>query len=188
MMNSSPLSLKNTVVNLMFVGITAISFTVVGCAGVGSTAHQVGVATGNATPDIITESKNGDWLQLHALKGSYVLVEFWESGNSEARKNHFEMDRLYKKYKNAEFKDGKNFCVYSVSLDTDKQKWLDALAADNVSWPCQTIDSKSWNAKSAIDFEVNFLPKYYLVNGDGQIVNRNILIDDLEDIIKAELN
>ncbi|MBK9504080.1 MAG: hypothetical protein IPO03_01605 [Bacteroidetes bacterium] len=46
-----------------------------------------------------------------------------------------------------------------MSLDTDKQKWLDALAADNVSWPCQTIDTKSWNAKSAIDFEVNFLPK-----------------------------
>ena len=45
-MNSSLLSLKNNVANVLFVGVTAISITVTGCAGGGSTAHQVGVATG----------------------------------------------------------------------------------------------------------------------------------------------
>lgn len=174
----------------LIAGICIIASVIIfsGCAGTSSSAKTIGIAPGNAIPNIITVDTSGNWLELHALKGCYVLVEFWESGNMDARKNHFEINRLYKKYHNADFKDGKKFCVYSVSLDTDKQKWLAALEQDNISWPHQTIDTKAWNAQAAKDFGVHFLPKYYLVNGDGVIINRNIIIDNLETIIQSELN
>ncbi len=181
---SSPQFLKNGLLVCALI-IGAASFS--GCSGTAN-SKTVGITTGNSGPNIITSDKNGEWLQLSALKGSYVLVEFWESGNSAARMNHFEMDRLYRKYKNADFKDGKNFCVYSVSLDTDKAKWEAAITQDNVTWPCQTIDTKGWNAKSALDYGVNYLPKYYLLDGNGVVIKRNILIEDLESIIKEELN
>jgi hypothetical protein len=186
---SSFLSLKKQKsIQLLLAGFVVLSLIAYGCSGTAASSKVVGVAAGNSSPDILTNDKNGKTLQLSALKGSYVLVEFWESGNMDARRNHYEINRLYQKYQDAQFKDGKNFCIYSVSLDTNKDKWLEAMAQDNVSWPCQTIDTKGWNAKSAIDFGVSFLPKYYLINGDGVIIKRNILIQDLESIIKAELS
>lgn len=186
---SSLLSLKKQKsTSFLLAAFVVISVIAYGCSGTAASSKVVGVAAGNTSPEIATNDKNGKTLQLSALKGSYVLVEFWESGNNEARRNHFEINRVYQKYKDAQFKDGKNFCIYSVSLDTNKDQWLEAMAQDNVSWPCQTIDTKGWNAKSALDFGVSFLPKYYLINGEGVIIKRNILIKDLESIIQAELS
>lgn len=155
-----------------------------GCSSTGSVAAVSGLATGSISPDIITKGINSNNLQLSKLKGSYVLVEFWESGNYDARRNHLEMERIYKEFKDKEFKNGQNFCVYSVSLDTDEQKWKAAVALDNITWPCQTIDTNSWNAQAALDYSINYLPKYYLLDGDGVIVKKNILIHDLENILE----
>ncbi len=88
-----------------------------------STAHKTtGTSTGNISPDIISQSHEGKEISLSELKGSYFLIEFWESGNSAARSNHFEMQRLYQKYKSAEFEKGNGFCIYSLSFDTDRSK------------------------------------------------------------------
>ncbi len=162
------------------------SFT--GCSGSEATTLVSGLATGTTSPEIITQDVNNQWVHLSALKGSYVLVEFWESGNADARRNHYEMERLYKRFQHEEFKNGKNYCIYSVSLDTDKDKWLAAVAADNVSWTCQTIDTKAWNAQAALDFGINYLPKYYLLDGDGVVVKKNILIGELETILQDNLH
>jgi len=167
--------------------ITSIT-TFTGCSGSEATTLTSGLATGTSSPEIITQDANNRWLQLSALKGTYVLVEFWESGNADARRNHIEMERLYKKYQHEDFKNGKNYSVYSVSLDTDKNKWLAAVTADNVSWNCQTIDTKSWNAQAALDFGINYLPKYYLLDGDGVVIKKNILIGELESILNEHLH
>jgi hypothetical protein len=164
------------------------SIVLIGCSGTPSASGVSAMAMGSASPEINTPNANNQMLKLSALKGSYVLIEFWESNNLESRTNHFEMERLYNKYKDENFKNGKKYCVYSVSLDTDKDKWMAAIAADNITWDCQTIDTKGWNATAALDFGINYLPKYYLIDGDGVVVKKNILIKDLEQILDSNLN
>lgn len=164
------------------------SFVIIGCSGTPSISAFSGIAMGSASPEISTPNANNQMLKLSALKGSYVLVEFWESNNLESRTNHFEMERLYNRYKDENFKNGKKYCVYSVSLDTDKDKWLAAIAADNISWDCQTIDTRGWNAEAALDFGINYFPKYFLIDGDGVVIKKNILISDLEQILESNLN
>jgi len=147
-----------------------------------------GIDTGNVSPEINAKNYDNQDLSLSALKGSYVLIEFWESGNTAARNNHFEMERLYQKYWNSAFERGEGFCIYSLSLDTDKTKWANAINQDNISWPCQVLDTKSWNAEAALNYNVGFLPQYILIDGNGIIVKKNILIKDLEDILRENLD
>ena len=151
------------------------------------TNKVTGTATGNISPEIVALGTEGMSIALSELKGSYVLIEFWESGNSAARSNHFEMQRLYQKYRGSEFENGNGFCIYSLSPDTDKSKWADAIKQDNITWPCQALDTKAWNAPAAIKYNVGFLPQYFLIDGNGVIVKKNILIKDLENIIKENL-
>jgi len=122
-------------------------------------------------------------LTLRSLRGKYVLIEFWESGNSQSRKNHFELGRMYQKYRDGNFEDGNGFTIYSISIDSDKTKWLSAIREDIMVWPMQVIDTNSWNSKPLLDYTVASLPKYYLLNGEGIILQHNIIISDLEKIL-----
>ncbi len=170
-------------ISICFAIVSILSFT--SCS---ITNRVIGTATGDVSPEIIAKSSDGTDISLSGLKGSYVLIEFWESGNSAARANHFEMQRLYQKYKSAEFEKGNGFCIYSLSLDTDKSKWANAIAQDKITWPCQALDTRSWNASAAINYQVGFLPQYFLIDGNGVIVKKNILIKDLDSIIKENLD
>lgn len=187
-MQSTPRKPFNTHANIFKFSFCLAIVTILAFTSCSVTNRVTGTATGDISPEIIAKSSEGTDITLSGLKGSYVLIEFWESGNSAARANHFEMQRLYQKYKSAEFAKGNGFCIYSLSLDTDKSKWANAIAQDKITWPCQALDTKSWNASAALNYEVGFLPQYFLIDGHGVIVKKNILIKDLEGIIKENLD
>ncbi|MEZ5014452.1 MAG: TlpA disulfide reductase family protein [Chitinophagales bacterium] len=147
----------------------------------------IGTANGNKAPEIQAPDMQGKMLTLSALKGSYVLVEFWDSGNTTARENHMEMQRMYKKYKDAAFKEGDGFCIFSVSLDKDKNQWIEAIQNDQITWPCQVNDFKAWFTPSALAYDISFVPQYYLVDGNGNIIRKNIMINQLASILEDEL-
>lgn len=147
----------------------------------------IGTRTGDIAPEITAVDPGGNNLTLSSQRGKYVLVEFWEAGNSQSRKNHFEMGRMYQKYKDGNFEDASGFTIFSISIDSDKTKWLSAIREDLMVWPMQVIDTNSWNAKPLFDYAVASLPKYYLLNGDGIILQHNIIISDLESILKSHL-
>ena len=147
----------------------------------------IGTRAGDIAPEISAVDPGGNALLLSSQRGKYVLVEFWESGNSQARKNHFEMGRMYQKYRDGKFEGATGFTIYSVSIDSDKSKWLSAIREDIMVWPMQVIDTNSWNSKPLLDYAVASLPKYYLLNGEGVILQHNIIISDLENILKTYL-
>lgn len=163
-----------------------VPFAFSGCSGAQETA-QSGISTGSKAPEIIGEISDGKKISLGQHKGALVLVEFWDSGNSEARKNHFEMQRLYNKFKDADFKEGRHFCIFSVSLDTDQSKWAAAVSEDAVTWPCQINDPKGWNAESATTYGVNYTPRYILVGSDGTILDKHVQIRELEQMLQDQL-
>jgi hypothetical protein len=183
--NSSSHFTTRTVI-IFFISLIGICALASGCSTSATTA-TVGVATGNQSPDIFSENIKGEMISLSGHKGSYVLVEFWDSQNSDARKNHYEMQRIYNKYKDATFDNGKKFCIYSVSLDTDREKWEAAVAEDNMQWPCNTIDQRSWNSPAVLAYSISYLPKYYLIDGNGVVIRRNIMIKDLDAILGENL-
>ncbi len=163
-----------------FIAVAAICLTINSC----STSQKiVGNKTGDLAPDISATNTNGEVMKLSSLRGKVVLLEFWDSQNAQSRANHDEIERLYEKYRKTNFQNGNGLDIYSFSIDGNRDKWISAIEQDKTTWPCHVCDFKSWNSKAAIDYQLGSTPKYYLIDGNGIIIKRNILIPELESIL-----
>ncbi len=168
--------------------LAAITLGESGCSISSETGPAMPLDLGHKAPEILTETASGNKMSLSQHKGSIVLVAFWDSGNMTARKAHPELQHIYNTYKDADFQDAKGFCVFSVALDTNRDAWLKAVEEDGITWPCQTIDTDGWNAVSAKTYEVHYTPKYFLVDGEGNIVDRHVDINSLDQLLASKLS
>jgi peroxiredoxin len=90
--------------------------------------------------------------------------------------------KTYEKYKN------KGFTIYSVSLDTDKAKWQQAIKADNLSWPNHVSDLKGWQSEAAAKYNVNSIPATFLLDKNGNIIDQNLRGAQLEQKLQELLD
>ena len=79
------------------------------------------------------------------------------------------------------------FTVYSVSLDTDKKKWIDAVQKDGLTWKNHVALFDSNNNKAASDYRITGIPMSFLVNREGIIVAENLRGAKLEQMVKETL-
>lgn len=71
----------------------------------------------------------------------------------------------------AQFKS-KGFEIYQVSIDTDRQAWLDAIEEDNLKWT-QVGDMEG--SVNAVNFyNIQSIPSNYLLNRKGEIIGKNL--------------
>jgi thiol-disulfide isomerase/thioredoxin len=114
-------------------------------------------------------------LKLADLKGKYVLIDFWASWCGPCRRENPNVVSTYEKYK----ADG--FTVLSVSLDSDKDKWLGAIQADKLSWPNHVSDLGGWNSKVPKLYNVSSIPFTVLIDKEGNIIQTNLRGPALEE-------
>lgn len=147
----------------------------------GSFISKAQLQLGNTVPDITLPDMQGDSLQLSALKGKVVLIDFWASWCAPCRAANPYIEKLYKKYKD----DG--FEVFAVSLDVKHESWLKAVKKDKITYT-QVIDLTGWNSKVAESFYVDALPTNFLLDRDGKIVAINIegkeMFDKVKELVK----
>ena len=93
--------------------------------------------------------------------------------------------RAWKKYKDAKFKNGKGFTVYSVSLDQNKDHWMKAIAKDSLVWPNHVSDLGGWQSRPAAIYGVNSIPANFLIDGSGVIIARQLRGPALESTLEA---
>lgn len=134
--------------------------------------------SGAELKDIVMKDQNGAELKLSSLKGQYVLVDFWASWCGPCRKENPNVVKLYEKYKE------KGFTVYSVSLDNNKDKWLEAVKKDNLTWPNHVSELKGWQTSILGDFGVNAIPFTVLIDKEGKVVQANLRGPSLEAKLK----
>jgi thiol-disulfide isomerase/thioredoxin len=133
------------------------------------------LAEGKIAPDFeefLTDGKKQ--MKLSDLKGKVVLIDFWASWCGPCRKENPNVVKTYEKYKN----DG--FTIMSVSLDTDRAKWLAAIQQDKLSWPNHVSDLKGWSAKVGRLYEVGSVPFTVLIDKEGRIIKVNLRGEALE--------
>jgi hypothetical protein len=88
----------------------------------------------------------------------------------------------YNRYKN------KGFTVFSVSLDKDRQKWIDAIKQDGLIWDYHVSDLKFWSSAPAAIYGVHSIPQQYLIDKNGNIAVMPQPGASIEDQIEKMLN
>jgi peroxiredoxin len=128
---------------------------------------------GGMAPDINLPDTSGKLFSLKSLLGKYVLVDFWASWCGPCRGENPNVVKAYNQYKD------KNFTVLGVSLDSDKQAWIDAIKADNLTWN-HISDLQSWNSSVVNLYGFNAIPYNVLLDPQGKIIAIGLRGDDLE--------
>ena len=112
----------------------------------------------------------GKNISIASLKGKVVLIDFWASWCGPCRRAVPSLKNVYASYK------AKGFEIYSVSLDTDKDSWLEAVKEDGTQW-LHVIDE---SGAAAGKWDVNFIPNTFLLDKKGKIIAINPTEDELK--------
>ena len=107
-------------------------------------------------------------MKLSDLKGQIVLLDFWASWCGPCRSEMPNVVRAYDKY------NDKGFTVFSVSLDSDKGRWLNAVQQDGMTWNYHVSELKKWDSEAAREYFVRGIPATFLIDENGIIVGKNL--------------
>ncbi len=138
------------------------------------------LAPGSEAPEIELADPNGKVIPLSSLRGKVVLIDFWASWCKPCRVENPKVVKMYN-----EMKD-KGFEIYGVSLDRDKDKWVEAIKQDGLTWP-QVSDLQFWNSAAAKLYNVSSIPHTVLIDRDGKIVANGLRGRALENKVEEML-
>lgn len=130
-------------------------------------------AIGGTAPDFTQKTPDDKDLKLSDLRGKVVLVDFWASWCGPCRRENPNVVKLYNEYKD------KGFEILGVSLDNNKDRWLQAIKQDGLTWQ-HVSDLKYWQNEVAQLYGVRSIPHTILLDKEGKILARNLRGASLE--------
>ena len=129
---------------------------------------------GEQFADFEMADQNGKPQKLSNIKGKTVLLEFWSSWCGPCRKENPNLVKTYKRFK------PKGFEIFAVSLDEDKDSWINAIKKDSLNWE-HVSDLKGQGNEASLIYGINGIPDNFLIDQNGVIIGRNLRGEKLND-------
>lgn len=137
------------------------------------------VMPGTKVIDFAMKDKDDNTVSLSSFSGNYILLDFWASWCGPCREEHPSLIAIHDLYAT------KGLTIISVSIDTNKDKWLQAIDQDRLSWT-QLSDLKGNNGEVYLKYGITSIPANFLIAPNGTIIAKDLKTEALK-IKLAEL-
>ena len=140
------------------------------------------LAIGKAVSDFTLPDGNGADRSLRDIldANKFVFVDFWASWCSPCIESIPALKDIYDTYS----RNGLE--IVSVSVDDDEESWVERSEELELPW-INLGELKGFKGEVATSYGVTFIPKGYLVDADGVIVQKNLTPEQLKDFLAQEL-
>ncbi|MDR1004282.1 MAG: DUF4369 domain-containing protein [Prevotellaceae bacterium] len=140
------------------------------------------VQTGKTAPFFRIKGTDGKDLTRANFKDKYLLIHFWASWDSLSRHNNAVYRRIYRQEQKKKKKE-RHLELIGVSLDADRQTWLETVGNDTLQWT-QTCETAGWNGETVKQFMIRTIPANILLSPTGRIEAKNLDEAAIEQQIK----
>ena len=125
-------------------------------------------ALGHPAPDFTARDADGHPVSLSSFKGKYVFLDFWVSSEPNAESSLSIQAKLYETY------GSKGLVVLGVSMDEDRESWLQMIHEANLGSTVQVSDLKGRDNAVTGLYGIGSLPMNLLIDPHGVIVARHL--------------
>jgi len=129
---------------------------------------------GAVLPTIELPDADGKLINTESLRGKYLLVDFWASWCRPCVREIPNLKKAYQEYHD------KGFEIISISLDDNKEAWLNCIAFNELNW-LHVSDLQSFNSPVAKKIAINYIPHTFLLDSNGVILAVDLRGDELID-------
>lgn len=128
------------------------------------------VRTGGPFMDFTARTLDGKEFSLSSLKGSNILLTFWDAACVPCRRENKLISQRYKMLED-------QVKIVSFSIDKNLQNWQKASKEDDIQWT-NVSDLEGSKGRIKTQYEVQAIPTAYLINKEGIVVQKIVGIDN----------
>lgn len=135
------------------------------------------LAEGMPAPAFTLPDIDGNMVSLSDFRGKYVYIDFWATWCGPCKIEIPYLEKMTEEYKD------KNLEIISISVDRDKQAWIDMVTEDQPQW-IQLHDSIMIND----EYLVKYIPTFVLIDREGKIIDARAHRPSSGDLLTDQLN
>lgn len=110
------------------------------------------------------DTSNKDFSLSSVLGKKAILLDFWASDCGPCRATHPKLIKWYQKYKD------KGLEIISISIDTEREKWIEAMKKDGIEKWINVSELKSWETSLMKNYFIPFIPFKFLLDENKNII------------------
>jgi thioredoxin-related protein len=139
--------------------------------------NYIKLAVGKTAPDFEVQTLEGKSLKINQINSKYILIIFWSSSCPHCK----ELLHQLKDYYSAQ--NEKRFEFLGISLDTDRNSWVNELKNQELPWP-QSCDLAGWGGLVPGLYNIYATPTMFLLDKNLKIIAKPITFNQFVEEVK----